>query len=225
MKLVTFMASDDSPHIGALSDDLASIVDFTASETSPVFRDMLALIDGGAAALDAARRLRERSTAVVLPAAQHLLAPVPEPRQMRDCLCFEKHLKQARAARLMREDPSREIDPARMVIPDVWYKQPIYYMGDRFSVVGPEADVEWPRYSEVLDYEMEFCIFTGKPGKNINREDASEHIFGYSIFNDISARDAQSLEMAGQLGPAKGKDFDTGNVIGPWLVTSDEVTK
>ena len=224
MKLVTFATAEGPPHIGALSDDLSGIVDFTASVASPVFRDMLALIDGGEAALDAARRLRERADAVVLDAAaQRLLAPVPEPRQMRDCLCFEKHLKQARAARMMRDDPSVVIDPDTMTIPAVWYKQPIYYKGNRFSVVGPEAVVEWPSYSEVLDYEMEFCIFTGKGGKNIARDAAREHIFGYSIFNDISARDAQSAEMAGQLGPAKGKDFDTGNIIGPWLVTADEI--
>jgi 2-keto-4-pentenoate hydratase/2-oxohepta-3-ene-1,7-dioic acid hydratase in catechol pathway len=148
---------------------------------------------------------------------------VPEPRQMRDCLCFEKHLKQASAAIQMRQRPGTTVDPATITIPDIWYQQPIYYKGNRFSVIGPEADVQWPSYSKVLDYEMEFCIFTGKGGKNIERDAARDHIFGYSIFNDISARDAQSAEMAGLLGPAKGKDFDTGNVIGPWLVTADEV--
>ncbi len=224
MKLVTFLTSAHQQHIGALGVDESIIVDFTASSDAPHFRDMLALIDGGPQALDAARALREDSKAVVISAAgQKLLAPVPEPRQMRDCLCFEKHLKQARASKLLRDDPNTPVNPDDVKIPDVWYKQPIYYKGNRFSVVGHEADVEWPTYSKILDYEMEFCIFTSKGGKNIARENARSHIFGYSIFNDISARDAQAEEMLGMLGPAKGKDFDTGNVIGPWLVTADEI--
>lgn len=224
MKLVTFVASDGAPHIGALTDDLAGIVDFTRSDPSPWFRDMLALIDGGPKAFDQARALRESAGAVVVPAReQRLLAPVPEPRQMRDCLCFEKHLRQARAALMSRDSPGAPVDPASITLPEVWYKQPIYYKCNRFSVIGPDTDIVWPSYSNLLDYEMEFCIFTGKGGKNIPRERAREHIFGYSIFNDISARDAQGEEMKGQLGPAKGKDFDTGNIIGPWLVTADEI--
>ncbi|MDB5533526.1 MAG: fumarylacetoacetate hydrolase family protein [Hyphomicrobiales bacterium] len=224
MKLVTFVTPSHEQHIGALGADMGTIVDFTASDPSPHFRDMLALIDGGEKALDAARGLRENSrSAVVAAAGQKLLAPVPEPRQMRDCLCFEKHLRQARASRMRRDDPSSTVTPADIKVVDVWYKQPIYYKCNRFSVVGPETEVEWPSYSQLLDYEMEFCIFTSKAGKNIAREKARDHIFGYSIFNDISARDAQAEEMAGMLGPAKGKDFDTGNIIGPWLVTADEV--
>ena len=224
MKLVTFLAPEGQQHIGALSDDAASIVDFTASDPSPHFHNMLALIDGGPDALDRARKLKESSKSIVVPqAGQRLLAPVPEPRQMRDCLCFEKHIRQASAVMQMRAAPGMKVDPDKVVVPDVWYKQPIYYKGNRFSVIGPEADIQWPSYSKLLDYEMEFCIFTGKSGKNIRREDARGYIFGYSIFNDISARDAQGLEMAGSLGPAKGKDFDTGNVIGPWLVTADEI--
>jgi 2-keto-4-pentenoate hydratase/2-oxohepta-3-ene-1,7-dioic acid hydratase in catechol pathway len=224
MKLVTFLTSSNEQHIGAFGSDETLIVDFTKTDPASHFRDMLSLIDGGPKALDQARALRESAKAVVVPAAeQRLLAPVPEPRQMRDCLCFEKHLKQASAAMRMRENPGTTVDPETMTLPAVWYKQPIYYKGNRFSVVGPEADVQWPSYSKLLNYEMEFCIFTGKGGKNIKPEAAREHIFGYSIFNDISARDAQSAEMAGLLGPAKGKDFDTGNVIGPWLVTADEI--
>ncbi|MBN9080288.1 MAG: hypothetical protein BGP04_18645 [Rhizobiales bacterium 62-17] len=224
MKLVTFITPKGEQHIGALGADESTIVDFTATDPSQHFRDMLALIDGGDRALDAARKMRDSARSVVVSAAQQrLLAPVPEPRQMRDCLCFEKHLRQARASRMMRDDPNANITPADIKVADVWYKQPIYYKCNRFSVVGPEADVEWPSYSDVLDYEMEFCIFTSKGGKNIARDKAREHIFGFSIFNDVSARDAQAEEMTGMLGPAKGKDFDTGNVIGPWLVTADEV--
>jgi 2-keto-4-pentenoate hydratase/2-oxohepta-3-ene-1,7-dioic acid hydratase in catechol pathway len=75
----------------------------------------------------------------------------------------------------------------------------------------------------VLDYELELGIFIGRTGKDIARGEAASHIFGYTVYNDVSARDAQADEMAGMLGPAKGKDFDTGNVIGPCIVTADEI--
>jgi 2-keto-4-pentenoate hydratase/2-oxohepta-3-ene-1,7-dioic acid hydratase in catechol pathway len=68
------------------------------------------------------------------------------------------------------------------------------------------------------------AIVVGKTGKDISAQDAPSHIFGYTILNDVSARDAQMLEMAGQLGPCKGKDFDTGNIIGPYILTADEVS-
>ena len=90
-------------------------------------------------------------------------------------------------------------------------------------MIGPGADVIWPAYAELLDYEMEFGFFIGKAGRDIAVENARHHIFGYSIFNDISARDTQSVEMPGGLGPSKSKDFDTGNIIGPCIVTADEI--
>jgi 2-keto-4-pentenoate hydratase/2-oxohepta-3-ene-1,7-dioic acid hydratase in catechol pathway len=222
MKLVTF-ETDGARHIGAVLDDGNTISDFTTAEpSSPHFRDMLALIDGGPAALDQARGLAAKPKANVRLSDVRLLAPVPEPRQMRDFLCFEQHLRQARANRHLFGQGER-LDPATVELPQVWYEQPIYYKCNRFSVIGTGQDVLWPRYCKMLDYELEFGAILAKGGKNIRREDARSHIFGYCIFNDISARDAQIKEMQGQLGPAKGKDFDTGNILGPWLVTADEV--
>jgi 2-keto-4-pentenoate hydratase/2-oxohepta-3-ene-1,7-dioic acid hydratase in catechol pathway len=151
---------------------------------------------------------------------------------MRDFLAFELHYKQARA-RALKIRAATYADPVaaeaelassdEFRIPPIWYEQPIYYKGNRFSVIGPEADIVWPSYSKKLDFELEFGVFIGKRGKNITRGDARKHIFGYCIFNDVSARDAQYKEYPGRLGPAKGKDFDTGNVLGPWLVTADEI--
>ena len=92
-----------------------------------------------------------------------------------------------------------------------------------FSVVGPGADVRIPRSSRKFDYELELGIFIGRKGRDIPRERAHEHIAGFTIFNDFSARDVQMREITGRLGPAKGKDFDTGNAMGPYLVTPDEV--
>ena len=118
--------------------------------------------------------------------------------------------------------PVPNLTPAEDV-PEVYRNQPIYYRGNHLSVVGHDATVRWPRYSQYMDYELEFGVFLGKGGADIPSSRAREHIFGFSIFNDFSARDAQMIEMRSMLGPAKGKDFDTGNAIGPWLVTADEI--
>ena len=240
MKLVTFIDDADTQRIGALSRDGAEIVDLAAAADAMgrgrgrAFDDMLALIDGGEAALSLAREVTATLPKAALRPLEgtRLLSPVPVPRQMRDAMAFEKHVRQAISA-IYRRIAAREDDPeaalarfeadGMMQPPPVWYEQPVYYKCNRFSVIGTETDVIWPSYSELMDYELEFGIFIGKGGKDIPAAKARGHIFGYTIFNDVSARDAQSAEMRGQLGPAKGKDFDTGNVIGPWLVTADEI--
>ena len=199
---------------------------------------MLALIEAGdrglalanAALVHGAAGARQHLRVAVQGTA--LLAPVPRPTAMRDFLSFERHVQGCRTTRFRHRTRGQADADAQfeafvknggLKLAPVWYEQPIYYKGNRMSVVGHEHDVQWPHYSRLLDFELEFGIFIGRPAKNVRREDAPAHIFGYSIFNDISARDAQTRESDGQLGPAKGKDFDTGNVIGPWLVTADEI--
>ena len=195
----------------ALRDD-GRLADLTAAGG---WRDMLALIADGADGLARARALLAQSDGG-LQADQVRFLPPLMPVQYRDCLVFEEHLingfKQA-----------EKLSGRPFAIPDVWYRQPIYYKGNRMSFIGHGADVIWPSYSEHLDIELELAIVIGKTGKDIRREDAPDHIFGYTILNDVSARDAQMIEMPGQLGPAKGKDFDTGNILGPYILTADEV--
>lgn len=108
-------------------------------------------------------------------------------------------------------------------VPALFYKLPAYYKGNPGSVVGHNSDVIWPSYCTRFDYELEFGVYIGKRGKNIRESDAKSYIAGYTIFNDFSARDTQLREMKLRLGPAKGKDFDTGNAMGPYLVTPDEI--
>ena len=181
------------------------------------FVDMLAVIYGGGEALAEARALLEDvSDGDVLLEDEVTFCPPILPVQYRDCLVFEEHLINAfKQAEKMTGRPFE--------VPKVWYKQPIYYKGNRMSFVGHKADVQWPGYAEFLDIELELAIIIGKKGCNIAQVDAPGYIFGYSILNDVSARDAQMVEMPGQLGPAKGKDFDTGNVLGPWITTADEI--
>lgn len=90
-------------------------------------------------------------------------------------------------------------------------------------MIGTDEGVVWPAYSKFLDFELEFGVYIKGKVKDAPKSDALKHVFGYTIFNDVSARDAQAVEMEGRLGPAKGKDFDTGNAMGPCLVTADEI--
>jgi len=105
-------------------------------------------------------------------------------------------------------------------VPAAWYEIPVYYKGATEGFIGPDQDILWPRYTDVLDYELELAIVIGRDGKNIKATKAQDYIFGYTILNDISARDMQRKEMSVRLGPSKGKDFCS--IIGPVIVTSDE---
>jgi len=240
MKLVTFREGESAPKAGLLLDgarifDLQAAYKARRNRAWPVFASVLAMVERGMPALDMARGLLDGAAAGdhALPLDRvRLLAPIPQPPQMRDFLCFEKHLIQGfRAVQTMRarqspdpENALREIEEkGQAVVPQVWYERPIFYHPNRLNVIGTETDVEWPAYSKMLDFELEFGCYIGKGGRDIPREKAREHIFGYTIFNDVSARDEQAEEMKGQLGPGKGKDFDTGNVMGPCLVTADEI--
>ncbi|WP_376093768.1 fumarylacetoacetate hydrolase family protein [Roseomonas sp. CCTCC AB2023176] len=225
MRLATFEQAG-TPRIGSVLHD--RVLDLQGAHAahsgadSPYLADMLALMDGGDAALDLARALAVRDGPTHALAEVRLLAPVPVPRAMRDFMVFETHVRQSMAAvnRITGHGPRT---PEEIEVPAIVRAQPIYYKGNRFTVVGPDHDVRWPSYSEKLDFELEFGIFLGRGGRDIPASRARDHVFGYTIFNDVSARDVQAHEMAGWLGPAKGKDFDTGNVIGPWIVTPDEL--
>ncbi len=105
-------------------------------------------------------------------------------------------------------------------IPETWYQIPAYYKGATTGFIGHESEILWPSYTDVLDYELELAMVVGLDGYNINERDAHKHIFGFTILNDISARDIQRKEMQIRLGPAKGKDFCS--IIGPVITTIDE---
>ncbi len=138
-----------------------------------------------------------------------LLAPL-RPRTMRDFLAFEGHLKGA-LGRLGRP------------IPDEWYDVPAYYKGMPDTVIGPEQEIPWPSWTERLDHELELACVIGRECRDVAADGAAEVIFGYTIWNDVSARDVQSRELPIGMGPAKAKDWDGSNVLGPCLVTADEL--
>lgn len=105
-------------------------------------------------------------------------------------------------------------------IPEAWYEIPAYYKGATSGFIGHETEILWPSYTDVLDYELELGMIIGQDGYNVREREASKHIFGFTILNDISARDIQRKEMQIRLGPAKGKDFCS--IIGPVITTIDE---
>lgn len=138
-----------------------------------------------------------------------LLAPL-RPRSLRDFLAFEGHLRNV-MPRLGRDIPAQ------------WFRTPAYYKGMPDTVIGPDAEIPWPSYSSRLDHELEFAAIIGRQGKDIPVEEALEYVFGYTIWNDMSARDTQAEELPIGMGPAKAKDWDGSNVLGPCIVTADEI--
>lgn len=130
------------------------------------------------------------------------LAPLRAPNSLRDFMAFRSHAE------------------LRGPVPEPWSRVPVFFKGNRRSVVGPEEDVRWPAYTRRLDYEAEVAAVVGRKGRDLDPAAALEHVFGYTIMNDWSARDVQKDEMACGLGPSKGKDFATS--LGPWVVTPDE---
>ncbi|MBM3414003.1 MAG: fumarylacetoacetate hydrolase family protein [Bacteroidetes bacterium] len=137
-----------------------------------------------------------------------LMAPVPFPSSCRDGYAFRQHVAAARRNRKV--DMTPQFD-----------EYPIFYFTNHHSIQGPGPIRCMPDHFEKLDFELEAAIVISKQGRNIRATEADQHIAGLMIMNDMSARTLQMEEMLLNLGPAKGKDFST--VIGPWLVTLDEL--
>ena len=233
MKLASFQR-DAEVRLGALNGDGSKIIDLAAAagRKSAPFASRLTLIQAGEAGLEQARQTlaqAEDSAAdgVVLPLdGLRLVAPLTPPRM----LCFsvyDRHVKQAfESAITLRAGKTVGALAKRMNLvrlPKSFYAKPLYYKGNNLSVIGHDEDVIWPRWTEMMDYELELGVVLGKAGKNIDENDAMAYVFGYTCFNDFSARDVMMREIPRGVGPIKGKDFDTGNAMGPWIVTADEI--
>lgn len=138
----------------------------------------------------------------IRPADVTFLAPLRAPNSLRDFFAFRSHAElHGRAT-------------------EEWERVPVYFKGNRRSVVGPSEDVRWPSYTRKLDYEAEVAAVVGCKARDLTADEAAGCVFGYTIMNDWSARDVQKDEMACGLGPSKAKDFATS--LGPWVVTPDE---
>jgi 2-keto-4-pentenoate hydratase/2-oxohepta-3-ene-1,7-dioic acid hydratase in catechol pathway len=101
------------------------------------------------------------------------------------------------------------------------FKTPPYFKGSTGVVYGHGAEIPYPSFTDFLDYELEIGVVVGGTGRNLTPDEAQDRVFGFTIFNDFSARDLQAAEMGMGMGPQKCKDFAYG--IGPWIVTADEL--
>ncbi|GAB2960597.1 fumarylacetoacetate hydrolase family protein [Streptomyces pseudoechinosporeus] len=153
-----------------------------------------------------------RPVGPAVPLTDVRLLPPLEPPTIRDFVTFEEHVEGVR----------RSIDKSAGV-PEAWYDAPTFYFTNPYAVIGPHDDVPVPPGSQVLDFELEVAAIIGRAGRDLTPEQARNHIVGYTIFNDWSARDLQSAEMKVGLGPCKGKD--TATTLGPYLVTADELER
>jgi 2-keto-4-pentenoate hydratase/2-oxohepta-3-ene-1,7-dioic acid hydratase in catechol pathway len=212
----------------AVSQNLTAARRTAAALTPP---DMIGFLEGAAESRDAAERAiayaGERLNAEAEPlgpegerlafaeAEIRLLAPVPRPPMIRDGILILDHY------RVGMERLFKIAEKDRM--PEAAKTMPVFWKPSRGSVVGHGHPIRWPKYSEKLDYEFELGMYIGRRGKDISVERAWDHVAGYTVFNDLGLRDVQPPELSLRMGPAKAKDFETSKVMGPCLVTADEV--
>ncbi|NWG21401.1 MAG: fumarylacetoacetate hydrolase family protein [Chloroflexi bacterium] len=198
MRLVTYR-DGEGVHPGVLrGDEVVSL--------AGIAPDLLGLIDAGSPGLDAARTMLERGAGVPLSAVT-LLAPIPRPRQNVICLGMNY------VAHAIESDRARGREPR---LP----KFPVFFTKAAHTVCGPEDDVPLdPKVTSELDYEVELAFVIGRAGMNITRAEAFQYVFGYTIVNDISARDLQSRHLQF----FKGKSLQRACPMGPCIVTADEI--
>jgi len=197
-------------HLGGAFDDSGG----------PFCLDMLSFLELGEDGLSEARKAREEASRLLEEGGDLfregvlfklsdvvLAAPIPRPRKNVVCLGlnYAEHIAEGSRTR---GEPPRPLP-----------EHPIFFTKPPTAVAGPYDDIVYPRVSERLDYEVELAFVVGKKGKYINERDAYDHIAGYTVFNDISARDLQRRH--GQW--YKGKSCDTFAPMGPYLVTSNEI--
>ena len=210
MKLVSYK-TEDRDHLGVFINGHI----FNLNSCDKLIPDtMKEFLEGGIEFMDRAKKVNEDIFSGRITARQEvffeMLAPVPHPTSCRDGYAFRQHVASARR--------NRKVD----MIPE-FDQYPIFYFTNHNAVQGPGDVICMPDHFQKLDFELEISVVIGKRGRNIKATEADEYIAGYMIMNDLSARTLQMEEMLLNLGPAKGKDFST--VIGPWLVTPDELEK
>ena len=234
MRVVSFVDSQSPrPRLGVLDGDVVIEPDPTVradlrlrlgeaaqDRLPPVAGDMLAFFAAGKDGLDRAHhaveiarradadgtelRTPEGAATVRMVTEVRLLAPVPRPRRIRDYMTYSQH---ATASGLGAKAAALPV--------------PACYQGNVDTVVGPDDILMWPSYTDQLDFELELGFYTCAGGQNLTPAEAQRCIAGVTLFNDVSARDIQFLEMTMQIGPSKGKHFCT--AMGPCLLTMDEV--
>ncbi|MEO0830072.1 MAG: fumarylacetoacetate hydrolase family protein [Pseudomonadota bacterium] len=220
MRLATVSAGDQDICVVVLDEDrLLNISSAAAGLDGPgaealQANDMISLIEAGDVAVAALRAIVAEAQAgkhdgSILPAGARLLAPIPVIRK--NVLCVGRNYAEHIA----------EGDRAQKKNVGVT-EHPVFFTKPPTSVVGPGGDVlTFPSVSKQTDYEVELAVIIGTPGRNIAKIDAMKHVFGYTILNDISARDVQRRHGGQNF---KGKAFDGSCPIGPWIIPAEDIS-
>jgi fumarylacetoacetate (FAA) hydrolase len=208
MKLVSYK-TEDQEHLGVYINGHI----YNLNSCDKLIPDnMNEFLWGGDELMDRAKKVDEAIRRGSMEAKEELffemMAPVPHPTSCRDGYAFRQHVAAARR--------NRKVD----MIPE-FDQYPVFYFTNHNAIQGAGEIECMPDHFQKLDFELEVAVVLNKKGRNIRAADADNYIAGYMIMNDMSARTLQMEEMLLNLGPAKGKDFST--VIGPWLVTPDEL--
>ncbi|KEQ30052.1 fumarylacetoacetate hydrolase [Pedobacter antarcticus 4BY] len=208
MKLVSYK-TEEQEHLGVFVDghiyNLNSCDKQLPDDMNSFLKDSEVLMER---AMKIDRQIKNGEIEPKEEAFYEVIAPVPHPTSCRDGYAFRQHVAAARRNRKL--DMIAEFD-----------QYPIFYFTNHNAIQGPGEITCMPDHFQKLDFELEVAVVIGKKGRNITAAEADQYIAGYMIMNDMSARTLQMEEMLLNLGPAKGKDFST--VIGPWLVTPDEL--
>ena len=205
MKLLTYKLEENSNHmIGVLKDSLIYNLNYRLGDIS-----LVELIQRTNYKEEIENYIKRKDSIIHKIENVILLSPIPNPSSLRDAYAFREHVENARKNR------------GAKIIPE-FDQFPVFYFSNHNAIFGDQEVIKlMPDHFEKLDYELEFAIVIGKKGKNILSKDAHQYIAGFCILNDLSGRQLQIEEMKLNLGPAKGKDFAT--ILGPYLVTSDEI--
>src|ERR1700709_94131 len=210
MKLVSYK-TEDREHLGIFIK--GHIYNLNSCDKL-IPNNMNEFLRGGDELMERAHRINKDISSGKREARQELffelIAPVPHPTSCRDGYAFRQHVAAARRNRKAEMIPQFD-------------QYPIFYFTNHNAIQGMGEIECMPDHFEKLDFELEVAVVLNKKGRNITAAEADSYIAGYMIMNDMSARTLQMEEMLLNLGPAKGKDFST--VIGPWLVTPDELEK
>lgn len=219
MRIASFRADDGSVRVGVVRDgelvDLARAATAMnapeAREAPDILRDMISLIAAGPQALERIERLASAAPAdaIIQLGGAVLLAPIPRPAK--NVFCVGRNYAE-HAAESLRAIGAQPI---------VGQARPNFFTKAVTTVIGPYDDFPYDAsVSDKIDWEVELAVIIGEGGRHIKREDALKHVFGYTVLNDISARD---LQHAPGLQWFTGKSLDGSCPMGPWIVTADEI--
>jgi 2-keto-4-pentenoate hydratase/2-oxohepta-3-ene-1,7-dioic acid hydratase in catechol pathway len=208
MRLASYLVGGQ-PRAGVVASDqtLVTVSDLVAEGPS----DMLAVLAAGPSLWDRLRAAAASAGGGQALASARLVAPIPRPRRNLFCVGwnYSEHFAEGQGFRGPNDSPQDLPE-----YPALFSKQPN-------TVIGPEAPVWHPApASNELDWEVELAVIIGTPGRDIAEDNAFQHVFGYTVGNDVSVRDVQRRH-GGQW--FKGKSFDSHAPLGPWIVTADEL--